>query len=172
MVCGSYGSAIHGLPRATHAIDIVIAPTPSQLEDFLARLSNDDYVSPEAARAALQSRRMFNVIDTLSGDKVDLIVCKDRPFSAEELSRRMQVTYAGISLWVASPEDVILSKLEWARAGDSERQFRDALTVAIAQAGRLDLEYLGRWATRLGVPDLLERLLRLAAEAGSPGPQP
>jgi hypothetical protein len=107
---------------------------------------------------------MFNVIDFSGGWKADLIVRKDRPFSIEELRRRQPGLLQGASLPVATPEDVILSKLEWSKITPSERQLRDALHVAVVQWARLDQQYLRRWAPSLGVADQLEELLREAAK--------
>jgi hypothetical protein len=168
MVAGSVGSALHGEPRTTHDVDIVIDPTPEQLEQLVHALASDYYISPEAAREALQHRSMFNLIDFASGWKADLIVCKDRPFSREEFSRRRAIPYGGGSLWVTSPEDIILSKLEWAKITPSERQLRDALGVAATQWPQLDQDYLRRWARELGVEGSLEELLREARELQPP----
>ena len=61
-----------------------------------------------------------------------------------------------------SPEDTVLSKLEWYRMGGevSERQWRDILGVLKTRAGELDLDYLRKWAKELNVSDLLERILK------------
>lgn len=40
---------------------------------------------------------------------------------------------------LATPEDVLLAKLEWAKSGDSERQLEDAAGILKIQAGALDL---------------------------------
>jgi hypothetical protein len=112
----------------------------------------------DAAQEALFSRGMFNVIHRETGFKIDLVVRKKRPFSQEEFSRRMSATFAGKQRWFASPEDVILTKLEWSKLGESERQFNDALNVARLQGPRLDRDYLQRWATDLGIQALLARL--------------
>src|SRR5262245_44908961 len=113
MVTGSYVSSHHGHPRATNDVDLVIDPTPAQLDHFLALLGQGYYVSQEAAREALAQRSMFNVIDFAEGWKADLIVRKDRPFSVEEFQRRQPETVAGFQVPIASAEDVILAKLEW-----------------------------------------------------------
>jgi hypothetical protein len=103
---------------------------------------------------------MFNVIHLETGFKIDLIVRKSRAFSNEEFSRRRPAIVSGQARSFASPEDVILSKLEWSMLGNSERQFHDALNVARVQAGTLDREYLTRWAEDLGIAELLMRLLQ------------
>ena len=61
-----------------------------------------------------------------------------------------------MSVYVASPEDTILSKLQWAKMSGSERQTRDALRVYEMQRDGLDEAYLARWAVELGVEELLE----------------
>jgi hypothetical protein len=167
MVAGSHASGYHGQPRATHDADLVIEPTPEQLDAFLNALSEPYYVSREAAHEALRQRSMFNVILFSEGWKADLIVRKERPFSVEEFRRRQVGQLYGHSLPVASAEDVILTKLEWNRISPSERQVRDALNVALAQWSRLDKTYLRSWAADLGVAEILEDLLRQAEELAS-----
>jgi hypothetical protein len=160
VVAGSQSSTFHGQPRTTNGVDLVIDPTPAQLERFLALLEGRCYVSPDAAREALARRSMFNVIDFDAGWKADLIIRKDRPFSVEELRRRQTRTLHGKPLPIATAEDVILTKLEWNRITPSERQLRDTLNVATAQWPTLDRDYLRKWAAQLGVSEPLEELLR------------
>ena len=95
------------------------------------------YVNPDGARTALEQRRQFNAIETQHACTIDLIVKKDRPFSEEEFSRRLRVdlTFARQGA-VVTPEDAVLSKLEWAKRGDSERQRRDATTAALLTQNR------------------------------------
>ncbi len=164
MVAGSMGSSIHGRPRATQDVDVVIDPTEDQLESFVALLGQGYYVNREAAIDALRRRTMFNVVDLEAGGKADLIIRKDRPFSRQEFERRRQVDAMGQMLWVVAPEDIILSKLEWMKGRESDIQYSDAVGVAITQWSDLDLEYLGKWAGQLGVEELLARLLREAGE--------
>lgn len=162
MVTGSFASSYHGEPRASNDADIIISPSEDQLETFLELLETDYYVDPETAKDAFNRQSMFNIIDSLQGWKADLIICKDRPFSQEEFYRRAQGTIAGINVTVASPEDIILSKLEWAKKGQSQLQFRDALGVASIQFRQLDKNYLIKWAKELKVDQLLRALLEQA----------
>lgn len=170
MVAGSHSSSYHGQARATNDVDLVIDPTPEQLDHFLTLLGDRYYVSPEAARQALQGRSIFNIIDFAAGWKADLIVRKDRQFSVEEFRRRQLGTLHGRFLPIASPEDVILTKLEWNGITPSERQVQDAYRVIVVQGPRLDREYLRKWAPTLGVAEQLEELLRRAEELEQSGP--
>ncbi len=168
MVVGSFGSSQHGPPRTTNDVDIVIDPTPEQLDRWLSLLGGQFYVSADAAREALRSRSMFNIIHLVGGWKADLIVRKDRSFSIEEFKRRNPNIIEGRAIPVASAEDIILSKLEWNRITPSERQVRDAMNVATQQWPVLDQAYLRRWAVELGIADDLEQLLAAAATVQPP----
>ena len=160
MVTGSVAASFHGRPRATHDTDIVIDPTSEQLDALVGRLSGKSfYVDPATARAALRDRRSFNVIETRHACKIDLIVRRDRAYSHEEFGRRQAVELMpGRPVFIVTPEDAVLSKLEWARrAGDSERQIADAAGV-LSINRLLDRAYVERWAQRLGVLDLWHRI--------------
>ena len=159
MLSGSVSSSLHGQPRATNVAEIVIAPVEEQLIDFVKSLGDDYYVSHDAAREAFKNNSMFNVVDIRSSWKADFIICKDRPFSREEFQRRRKANIMGLDVWVVSPEDVILSKLEWAKNSESNQQYRDALGVATVQYDRLDRDYLYKWAKELQVESSLEQLL-------------
>ena len=164
MISGSVASSFHGQPRATNDADIVIDPTQEQLLGFMESLGVNCYVSKDAALGALENTAMFNVIDIESGIKVDLIIRKKRGFSQQEFARRMSVAVAGIDAYVLSPEDSILSKLEWSKNRSSEIQFNDALGVLKTQKDRLDFEYLKHWARELGIDDALNRLIKEAGK--------
>ncbi len=159
MLAGSFASTFHGSPRTTHDIDVVIAPTRPVLDRFVRGLDDERYyVSTIAVDEAWRRRGMFNVLLLESGWKVDLILCKDRPFSRSEFERRIRVDLAGIPVWMATAEDTILAKLEWAKAGESERQLRDVAGILEVAGGRLDRAYIERWVAALELRDLWARI--------------
>lgn len=117
MVTGSVAASYHGRPRATHDSDLVIDPTPEQLQSLVDGLLDADFCLPaERALDALRSRRPFNVIDTRYACKIDLIIRRERPFSQQEFGRRMIADLSlGRPVSIVTAADAILSKLEWAR---------------------------------------------------------
>lgn len=148
MVVGSFASSLHGEPRSTFDLDIVIDPDRARLDAFLAAVPDRFYLDADVARDAFARRSMFNMIDQDSGWKIDLIVRKDRAFSRGEMSRRQRSTIEGTEVFVASAEDVVLSKLEWAKEGESSRQLDDVRRLLKVQTS-LDTEYLARWVGAL-----------------------
>jgi hypothetical protein len=169
MVAGS-GSSFHSQPRATNDVDIIIDPTAAQLDQWLTSLGPQFYADRVIGQDALSQRSMFNIIDLTSGVKVDLVIRKARPFSVEEFQRRSRESLQGHSIPMATPEDIILSKLEWNKITPSERQLRDALNVATMQWPKLDLAYLRKWAPDLEVREDLEALLAEAERAQQASP--
>lgn len=153
MVAGSFASAAHGLPRATQDIDVVIDPTPDSLDRLVEALVPElYYVDNEGAQDAMRRRSMFNVIDHASGWKIDFIIRRNREFSREEFARRTKFTLLGIEVFVASPEDTIVAKLEWSvQCNGSERQRRDVAGILASSGQTLDRDYIERWVLELGL---------------------
>ncbi|MBL9019440.1 MAG: hypothetical protein JNL83_34950 [Myxococcales bacterium] len=148
MVVGSVASTVYSEPRTTFDLDLVIAPTRETLDALLGTMPERFYVDPDTARDALRSRSMFNVIDQDTGWKADLIVRKTRPFSLEEFERRRRGTIDGIETFVASAEDTVISKLEWAKLGASSRQIDDVRKL-LAMQPAIDRSYIERWIAEL-----------------------
>ena len=152
MITGSVASSYHGEPRATRDLDIVIDPDLGGIDRLVGELDADGwYVDAEAAHRALADRTQFNAIDATTGWKIDLLVRKDRPFSREEFGRRTRANLLGTPAWIASPEDTIIAKLEWAAASGSDRQLADVAAMLDIGGDSLDLAYIDRWVTGLGL---------------------
>jgi hypothetical protein len=156
MVTGSIASSVHGIPRATQDIDVVIDPTREQLLALLKRFSEPDYdADQDDVIDAFHRRSMFSVIDRRGIWKIDFIVRKIRPFSKKEFDRRQEIEIFDMPVYAATPEDVLLAKLEWAQLGESERQIRDAAGIIEIQGEKLDTQYVERWAAALDIEDQL-----------------
>lgn len=150
MLTGSLASSMYGIPRATNDIDIVIAPTREQLLSLVQLFQRVGLtVAPESAVAALKNKTQFNVIDFARGLKVDLIIRKTRDFSVIEFDRRETHEVEGMRLTIATPEDVLIAKLEWSKMGDSDRQIVDAAGIIKMQGKTLDVDYIERWIDSL-----------------------
>ena len=158
MVTGSTASAYYGEPRATRDLDIVIDPSPEALDALVDGLLADHmYVDRDAASTALRERTQFNVIGP-DATKVDLIICKDRPFSREEFDRRRPANLLGTDAFIASPEDMIIAKLEWSVPFDSDRQLRDVASMLAVSEGVIDRGYIDRWVRSLGLEEVWRRV--------------
>jgi hypothetical protein len=164
-VGGSLASSVHGVMRSTLDVDIVADMHLEHIQPLVAALSKEFYADDEMMRDAIEHHSSFNLIHYETAFKVDIFIRKARAFDQMQLERRRMSVIATDpeqSVYVTSPEDVILSKLEWYRMGGevSDRQWRDILGVLKTRAGELDLDYLRKWANELNVTNLFERALK------------
>ena len=153
--------------RTTQDSDIVAEMRLEHLQTFVAALQDEFYVDEEMIAESIQRNSSFNIIHRETMFKVDVFIPRPRPFLQSQLARAQRQTFTfetEVGAKFASPEDTILSKLEWYRMGGevSDRQWRDILGVLKTRAGELDLGYLRQWAGELKVNDLLERALKEA----------
>ena len=156
MLTGSFALAYYATPRMTRDLDIVVALNESDVDALVAAFKSDFYIDAVAARTAIRSERMFNLMHLESGVKVDLIIRKSSEFRQVEFARRKPVAISGTGTWIVSCEDLILSKLVWALESNSELQRRDIHQLL---AEPVDLDYIRKWASQLGVAMLLNELM-------------
>lgn len=163
MLTGSFASTRYSSPRATQDIDIVISATPMQLRSLIHDLSGKSYyVDLDSALDAHRRESLFNIIDLNTGWKIDLIFRKSTPFGLEEFGRRRKIELLGLQFYVASPEDIIVAKLEWAKLGESARQIEDAAAILRIQENTLDKSYLNKWIGALGLGEQWMAARRIA----------
>jgi len=171
-VGGSIASMVFGEPRLTLDADVVARLRMEHADRIVALLGSDFYADLDAIRAAIDHHRSFNLIHLETMVKIDVYVAAPSAFVESEFARRIRrdvsASGAPLELDLATPEDVVLAKLEWFRRGGevSDRQWRDVLGVLKVQGNRLDVEYLQRWAPDLRVEDLLQRARDEAGQTG------
>ena len=164
LISGSLASTLYGMVRTTQDSDIVAEMRIEHLQPFVSSLQGEFYLDDEMIAESIQRHTSFNIIHRETMFKVDVFIPQPRPFLQSQLIRSQKQTFqfeTEVSAKFASPEDTILAKLEWYRLGGevSERQWRDILGVLNLQGDRLDFQYLHNWAGRMGIQDLLRRVL-------------
>jgi hypothetical protein len=155
MMTGSMAMALYSIPRMTRDIDVVVQILPADAGKIATLFSKDFYVDEAVVLQAIRDKGMFNIIHTDSVVKVDFIIRKDEDYRIEEFSRKKKIVIDGVPVWVVAPEDLVLSKLVWAKNSGSELQFRDVRQMMTRND--FDERYLQKWAKALGVVDLVER---------------
>lgn len=159
-VIGALAVNAWGRVRSTQDIDLLILsrePARAKLINGLLahRFQRDDAWSEQNPSAKDVVLRLIH--PSFPGIPLDLLFAAD-PHAESALARRRPLNLLGISLWVCSPEDVILLKLKASRPHD----FEDALGIVKNPRLQLDLAYLWSWADRLGLQSELHYVLQAA----------
>jgi hypothetical protein len=126
-----------------------------RLAGFCREFSPDEcYLSEDAARAAVRTRGMFNIIFPVDGLKVDVILPEQTEFSVVRMQRAVRLRPApDYEASFGSPEDVILKKLDFYREGGSEKHLRDIASMIKILGDKLDVTYIELWARKLDLSD-------------------
>ena len=165
VIGGALASTLYGMVRTTQDSDIVAEMRREHIQPFVSALQDEFYIDEEMIADSIQHNSSFNIIHRETMFKVDVFIPRPRPFLRSQLARAQKQTFTfetEVSAKFASPEDTILSKLEWYRMGGevSDRQWRDVLGVLKTRENELDLDYLHKWAKELKISNLLERAIK------------
>ena len=140
MLVGSHASSYYGEARSTHDVDIVVDFPIEKTAELLSAIPSDRYYLSDAA---IKEGRMANLIDTKTGDKVDMFFVGDDHSAKAQLLRRKEATILDEHVFVASVEDTIVSKLKWNDAvGGSDRQINDVRGIINIQGTAIDYDVL------------------------------
>jgi len=159
MVTGSMAANFYATPRMTRDIDLVVELREGDVTRIVTLFQGEYYIDRAMVEQAVRTRSMFNMIHNALVVKVDCVVRKDSEYRRGEFSRRRTVGIDGQPVGLVAPEDLILSKLEWAKESRSQIQLDDVRNL-LRSVQHLDHAYLNRWADRLGVATLYREICR------------
>jgi hypothetical protein len=156
MLTGSLAANFYTVPRMTRDIDLVVALLLNDVARLVEAFGQDYYCDESMVRDAVRRRGMVNLIHQTQLVKIDLVVRKESEYRRLEFERRRRLTLDGQSFWVVSPEDLVISKLEWARDGESSVQLRDVKNLLSTPL--LDMPYVEKWVRALGLESVFQRV--------------
>jgi len=158
MLTGSMAMINYAMMRMTNDIDIVMELSAADADRIINEFEPDYYVPHGRVRDAISRKFMFNILHQETLVKVDCVMRKDNEFQKTAFAHRRKIDFSGFDVWIIGKEDLILSKLNWAKTTRSEMQMRD---VASILRNGYDKKYVEDWALSLGVEDLLRECLEL-----------
>jgi len=151
MLTGSMAMNYYAQPRMTRDIDVVVALRREDAGRVVTLFTPDYSVSREAVERSIAQQSLFNLIHNESVIKVDCIVRKPTEYRLNEFHRRQRIKIQDFETWIVSKEDLVLSKLIWAKDSHSELQLRDVKNLAAAGC---DPAYIEHWTAELGLVEL------------------
>lgn len=148
MLTGSFAANFYAVPRMTRDIDMIIQIFEADMDKFVLAFEKHFYLDRRSIVEALEYQRMFNIINLDNGFKIDFIILKNSSYRQTEFQRKRRVIFNGVEVWIVSPEDLIISKLDWAKDSMSEMQMRDVKNL-LTTLKNLDKTYLHQWVQTL-----------------------
>lgn len=156
MLTGSMAMSHYAIPRFTRDIDLIVQLKAEDADKIHTLFSEKYYLSRPAVSNAISRESMFNLIHFEYSIKVDFVVLKSSEFRQVEFARKQHVKINGFMVWIVSKEDLILSKLLWAKDSHSEMQLKDVKNLL---ATGYDKAYIMQWAQALNLNSLFEECL-------------
>lgn len=153
MLTGSMAMVNYAMMRMTADIDVVLEASIGDADKIIREFKIDYYIPQNRVQDSISRKFMFNILHQEKLVKIDCIIRKDSEFQKVAFARRKKIRFANdFDVWIISREDLILSKLNWAKESKSEMQLRDVANII---RNGYDVEYVEMWVTKLEVKDLL-----------------
>ena len=156
MLTGSMAMSHYAIPRFTRDIDLIVQLKTEDADKIHAIFSEQYYLSRPAVSNAISRESMFNLIHFQYSIKVDFVVLKSSEYRQVEFARKQRAKMNGFMVWIVSKEDLILSKLLWAKDSHSEMQLNDVKNL---MATDYDVAYIRQWTQALNLQSLFEECL-------------
>jgi hypothetical protein len=160
MLIGGIAVNYYGRPRFTHDVDMIIQIQLKNAQEIISLFEREFYVAIEGVIEAIQYGTMFNLIHQETGFKVDCWVLKDEEYAKVSFARRRKEIIFDQPIYISSPEDLIISKLDWYKKSDIQKHYEDALSIFQIQAENLDLDYIKDWAECFSFLEILKEIIK------------
>jgi len=159
-VTGAVACIAYGEPRFTNDIDIVADVKVEHIAQLKECFPQQEfYLDSDTIREAIRRRHQFNIIHPASGLKIDVMISKRDAFDKSRFSRIIRMhPLEDTEANFASPEDVIIKKMEYYKEGSSEKHIRDILGMLKISGDMIDPKYISLWAKILNLEDIWEAI--------------
>ncbi len=157
MFTGSIATNFYATPRMTRDVDVIIELRETDVDCLYNLFEKDFYVDRDMILNAVKRNGMFNIIHYESVFKIDFIIRKDDKYRRKEFKRRKRIVFEGMEVYVAAPEDLVLSKLYWAKDSLSELHLGDVKNL-LQNVKNLDGDYLKQWIIYLDIEELFRKV--------------
>ncbi len=127
VIVGAFAAIAYGSTRVTHDVDMIVQLDENHIQSLTDEFPSPRYYAdPYQMRDSIERGIIFNIIDSETGDKVDLVPLTMDPRNRTVLSRRIRLPFEDrsgtrIEGWFARPDDVIIGKM---RAWNESQSYR------------------------------------------------
>ncbi len=159
MIVGAFSSNAYGIERSTKDVDLVIELGEASILRIAEYLPAGIRIDPQMTfETVMMSRRYVANIDG-TPFQVEFFLLGNDPHDLERFRRKRKTDFVeNRPVFYPTPEDVIITKLRWARSRDLD-DVRDVIAVQDFE-GRLDWDYIHSWTERHGTREQLDAIRR------------
>ncbi|MFN0135917.1 MAG: DUF6036 family nucleotidyltransferase [Phycisphaerae bacterium] len=158
MLVGSYSSNYYGIARATRDADFVVQADPATVLAALRGLGSPFILEPQLSfeTVTCTTRHILQLENT--SFKVEVFYVSDDEHDRMRFARRVEIESLGTTLYLPTPEDVIITKLRWNEQGARKKDLEDARVVISVQGDSLDWNYIESWCAKHATTQILHEL--------------
>ena len=158
ILVGSYSTNVYGIPRSTQDADFVIELGGKSIDELARRLAPSIRIDPQMSFETVTMTRRYIAEVVGTPFKIEFFLLDDDPQHKERFRRRQLVSTLDRQVWLPTPEDVIVTKLQWAFLANRPKDREDARDVIAVQSDRIDWDYVHHWCEQHGTRALLDEI--------------
>ena len=156
MLTGSLAMNYYAEPRMTRDLDIIIEIFPKDINRIIDKFQKEYYITENSVKEAIEQESSFNIIHNLSIIKIDFIIRKKEEYRKIEFDRKQTIRILDNEIKIVSKEDLIISKIFWAKDSKSEKQKNDIINLLQTKYNK---EYLIEWLTTLNLIQFVKEFI-------------
>jgi len=163
VVGGSIAAIFYGEPRLTHDVDFIVFLNANDIRKLIEVFPVSDFYLPPLETMVTESAREqnghFNLIHRATGFKADMYPTGRDELNAFAFRSKRAFKFDGETVIFASPEYVIVRKLEYFQEGRAEKHLRDIRGILSVSTGQLDQMVLNEWIERRNLTAVWRQVL-------------
>lgn len=160
MLTGAFAVNYYGKARLTHDIDLVVQISLDDADKVVSLFQDEFYVALEGIIDAVKHGTMFNLIHPETGIKIDCWMLKHKEYDELSFSRKRREIIFDQKMYISSPEDLIITKLDWYKKSETQKHYEDVVGIFEIQEGKLDIDYIKKWAAHLSFLNIVGDVLK------------
>ena len=158
VLVGSFASNVYGIARSTKDADFVLQTAPGQFSKLMTALGPNFSRDPQIQFESVTGTKKILVEETESGFEIEFFELSDEPHDRERFARRRRFMVVGREGWILTPEDVLVTKLNWLHRAGRTKDRMDVENVTLVQGDAIDWAYVEHWCDVHGSRALLDEI--------------
>jgi hypothetical protein len=158
MLVGSLAVNLYAAPRSTQDADFVVEADATDWDGLKKALGDEFRWEAQLAFEAVTAtqRRFVDYAETAFA--FEFFSLSNDEHDQSRFARRTRVRVLGRDAWVATAEDVIITKLRWSRQGNRSKDISDVRAIIALNGSTIDWGYVEPWCDRHGTRKMLDEL--------------